>query len=198
MKLFKPAAAGILLSVTLSASATPGGWMGADAEKAYDKELEIKRLSEVLNNDDYYEFEKDGRIYVLSDAKDYNTFLKLGELPYSTKKIGGGPGGKTIVYGLIKNETKLLEKDPRSQGAAQKMFEGNLKGMEKDFFGVILRDDGYYVFSSWKDLEAFKASGSATGYTDAAAGPGGKPVIYVGQTTKPADIADRFAKANAP
>src|SRR5262245_14598612 len=90
----------------LAGCATANDWQGVVAEKAYDKDLEIKRLSEVANNDDYYEFWKDDRLYVLSDGKDYRGFRTTGELPYSTKKIGEGPGGKTIVYSLIKNETK--------------------------------------------------------------------------------------------
>ena len=113
MKNSYAAAAFATLPFLLSGCAVKGGWMGAEAEKAYDKELEIKRLAEVLNNEDYYEFERDGRIYVLSDSKDYNTYLKTSEVVLSTKKIGGGPDGKTIVYGLIKNEAKMLEKDPK-------------------------------------------------------------------------------------
>ncbi len=109
MKLFDSTAMIAVLALCLSACSTSGGWMGAAAEKDYDKELEIKRLAESLNNEDYFEFEKDGRIYVLSDAKDYNTYLKTEEVVLSTKKIGGGPGGKTIIYGLTKNEAKLLE-----------------------------------------------------------------------------------------
>lgn len=183
------------MALCLSACATPGGWMGAEAEKSYDRDLEIKRLAEALNNEDYFEFEKDGRIYVLSDAKDYNTYLKTEEVVLSTKKIGGGPGGKTIVYGLTKNEAKMLEKDPKSQGAAQKMFEGKLRGMDKDFFGVVVSNERYFVFSSWKDVEAFKSSGAATGFRDA--GPAGHDVIYVGATSKPEQLSARFTKAQA-
>lgn len=195
MKLFTSAAMIAVLSLCMTACATPGAWMGAETEKSYDKELEVKRLAEALNNEDYFEFEKDDRIYVLADAKDYNTYVKTNEVVLSTKKIGGGPGGKTIVYGLTKNEAKMLEKDPKAQGAAQKMFEGKLRGMDKDFFGVVLSSDTYFVFSSWKDVEAFKASGTAKGFRDA--GPDGRGVIYVGATTKPASLSERFAKAQA-
>lgn len=195
MKLFNIAAAIAVLMSCVTACTTSGAWMGAEAEKSYDKDLEIKRLAEALNNEDYFEFEKDGRIYVLADAKDYNTYLKTEEVVLSTKKIGGGPGGKTIVYGLTKNEAKMLEKDPKSQGAAQKMFEGKLRGMDKDFFGVVLSSDTYFVFSSWKDVEAFKASGTATGFRDASSD--GRGVIYVGAASKPASLSERFAKAQA-
>ena len=195
MKSFNSAAAIAVLSLCLSACSTPGGWMGADAEKSYDKELEIRRLAEVLNNEDYFEFEKDGRIYVLSDAKDYNTYLKTNEVVLSTKKIGGGPGGKTIVYGLTKNEAKMLEKDPKSQGAAQKMYEGKLRGMDKDFFGVIVSSETYYVFPSWKDVEAFKTAGTANGLRET--GPGGISVVYVGTSAAPAPLSERFLKAQS-
>jgi hypothetical protein len=189
------AAAFVAGSLLVSGCAVKGGWMGAEAEKAYDKELEIKRLAEVLNNEDYYEFERDGRIYVLSDAKDYNNYLKTSEVVLSTKKIGGGPDGKTIVYGLIKNEAKLLEKDPKAQGAAQKMYEGKLRGLEKDFFGLVIQNDTYYVFSSWKDLEAFKSSGAATGFRETDAS--GNAVVYVGAAAKPEAVSTRFAKVHS-
>ena len=193
------AVAGVILlagCASAPSGGTPSRWMGAEAEKAYDKDLEIRRLAEVANNDDYYEFEKDGRIYVLSDAKDYRGFRSNGELPYSTKKIGGGPGGKTIVYSLIKNETKILEKDPRAQGAAQKMYEGKLDGMPKNFYGVVERQDTTYVFGSWKDLQAFKATGSAAGYSETVAGAG--KVVYANASERPTELADRTAKLYAP
>lgn len=178
--------------LAVSGCAVNGGWMGAEAEKAYDKELEIKRLAEVQNNDDYYQFERDGRIHVLADAKTYADFLKTGEIPYSTKKIGGGPDGKTIVYGLTKNETKQLEGNPRAQGAAQKMFEGSLSGLQKGFFGLVEVDGTYYVFDSWAALASFRQTGSGSGYSEA--GPNGSKVVYVGAGSKPAETAARFGK----
>jgi hypothetical protein len=190
-----PALAGAVI-LLLAGCATKDGWMGAEAEKAYDKDLEIKRLASVLNNDDYYEFEKDGRIYVLSDAKDYTGFKSHGEITFSTKKIGGGPGGKTIIYGLVKKETELLAKDPKAQGAAQKMFEGNLKGLEKGFFGMVEDDGRYYVFSSWGDLQSYKSKGSAKG--ESAKAPDGKSVTFVVDDKQPAtalaDTKARFGK----
>lgn len=179
-------------ALVLGGCAAQGGWMGAEAEKAYDKELEIKRLAEVNNNDDYYEFERDGRVHVLADAKTYSDFLKTGEIPYSTKKIGGGPGGRTIVYALTKNETKVLEKNPKAQGAAQKMYEGNLKGMEKNFFALVERPEGYYVFNSWAELQKFKSAGSASGYSENA--PDGRKTVYAGMSSKNAETGERFGK----
>ncbi len=194
--MYKIALGSLVGIALLSGCATSNDWKGTVAEKAYDKDLEIRRLSEVANNDDYYEFEKDGRVYVLSDSKDYRSFRTIGELPYSTKKIGGGPGGKTIVYGLVKSETKLLEKDPRAQGAAQKMYEGKLKGMEKNFFGVVESRETTYVFSSWDDLQTFKSAGSANGFAETV--PGAGRVVYAGASQRPVESADRVAKLYSP
>ncbi len=66
--------------------------------------------------------------------------------------------------------------------------------MDKDFFGVLVNGDTYYVFSSWKDVESFKSSGAATGFRDSL---GGSPVIYVGAATRPESLSARFAKAQA-
>lgn len=186
----------VAVSVLLSGCAVKGGWMGAEAEKAYDKELEIKRLAEILNNEDYYEFEGDGRIYVLSDSKDYKTYLNTREVVLSTKQIGSGPGGKTIVYGLTRDEAKRLEKDPKTQGAAQKMYEGKLRGLDKDFFGLVIHENTYYVFSAWKDVDAFKAAGTASGFRDDDAA--GRTVVYVGAPSRPESLSARFAKAHGP
>lgn len=192
--MFKQIHAGMaaVAMLALSGCAAQGGWMGAEAEKGYDKDLEIKRLAEVQNNDDYYQFEAEGRIYVLSDAKDYAGFRKTGEVPYSSKKIGGGPGGKTVVFGLVKNETKQLEKNPRMLGAAQKMFEGTLDGLTKGFFGVIEQQGAYYVFSDWASLKSFRDGGKASGFT--AQAPDGNKVIYANAASEPEDTAARFAK----
>lgn len=179
--------------VAASGCAVNGGWMGAEAEKTYDKELETKRLAEVLNNDDYYEIHRDGRIYVLSDAKAYTTFLSTGEIPLVVTRIGAGPKGETLRLALTKNDAKAMEKIVGYKGAAQKMYEGALDGLTKGFFGVVQQEDGtYYVFDNWNALRAFRETGSAAGYNEATE-PGGGRVVYVNAAAKPAEAAARFS-----
>ena len=181
-----------LTVLAMTGCAAKGGWMGAEAEKNYDKELDAKRLAGILNNSDYYEFTKDGRIFVVANPKDYQVYLRAGEIPLRVTKFGAGPKGETVIYALTKNESKAMEKIVGYQGGAQKMYEGKLEGIAVGFFGLVIKDDTDYVFSKWSDLQAFKASGSATGYSEP--GPDGHTVIYVNAAQRPADLADRLKR----
>lgn len=194
-----PIAALALCLPLLSACAT-GGWMGAEAEKAYDKQLDARRMAELFNNDDYYEIHKEGRIYAFSDFKDYQSWLKTGEVPLVVTKIGTGPKGETVKLQLNKNEAKSMEKTVGYKGAAQKMFEGELKGIDKGFYGEVITENRYFVFSEWNDLAAFRTSGEVPcGITNIGAGPESKTVVYVqnckaAAKAKPEDTIARFKK----
>ena len=118
--------------VLASGCGVKGGWMGADAEKKYEDELKQIRLTEVINNDDYYEYHKDGRIYVIADKKDYKEFLENGEIPLRKTDIGVGPNGETVVYGIAKPE-----KDKKSGFGAVEMFTGRRDGADKDFYAEV-------------------------------------------------------------
>ncbi len=167
-------------TLLLAGCGVKGGWMGADAEKTYDKELEAKRLAENKNNDDYFEIHKDGRIYVLSDLKEYQTWLKTDEIPLVVTKIGVGPNGETVKMALIKKEAKAMEKIVGYKGAAEQMYEGKLVGLEKGFYGEVHKSNKIWVFENGKDLHEFQKSGEVPcGITQIGAGPEGKTLVYV-------------------
>lgn len=180
-----PAAAGFL-----AACGATGGWQGAGAEKMYDQALEAQRATAVLNNDDYYEIHKDGRIYVIADTADLSTFNATGELPLRVTRIGGGPKGETIVFAIAKPESKKKE----GFGAVE-MYDGKRTGAAKDFYAEVCRDGKYYVFGSWPDLDAFRKSGSASGLSSAGiTGPNGEAVMVA----QPADaLIARFKTVHA-
>ena len=180
-----------LASLSLSACATQG-WMGAEKEKTYESELNAKRLAETLNNDDYYELMHEGRVLVFSDAKDYKTWRKTGEMPLVVTKFRAGPNGETVKYSLTKNETKAMEKIVGYKGGSQNLYEGNIPGISKGFFGFVKKDDSYFVFDNWNALASFKKGGEVSGAT-ASNGPDGSKVTYVGASTVPADLAAKFA-----
>lgn len=188
------------LVVTLSGCAATGGWQGAAAEKAYDKQLEARRLAEVLNHDDYYEIHKDNRIYAFSDYKDYQGWISTGEVPLVVTKISAGPNGETIKLQLNKKEAKEMEKTIGYKGAAQKMFEGELVGLEKGFYGEVQKDRKIWVFENGKDLAEFHKSGEVPcGITQIGSGPEGKSVVFVqnckaAAKAKPEDAMARFKK----
>lgn len=185
-----------LAALTATACATKDSWKGAEAEKSYDAELNAKRLAETLNNDDYYELLKDGRVLVFSDAKDYKVWLKTEEMPLAVTKFRAGPNGETVKFALTKNETKAMEKIVGYKGGAQNLYEGNLPGLSKGFFGFVKKDDSYFVFDNWNALVNFKKSGEASGYSDNSdnSGPDGAKVVYVGQTAAVKELSERFAK----
>ena len=176
-----------------SACATKDSWMGADKEKTYDTELNAKRLAEGLNNDDYFEIRKDNTIFVIADAAVYKGWLKTGEIPLQVTKFRVGPNGEKGKFSLNKNETKAMETIVGYKGGAQNLYEGNIQGINKGFFGMVQPEDGsYYVFDTWTALQAFRKSGSASGFTTAT-GPNGAKVIYVGASSEPAELAAKFA-----
>lgn len=175
-------------ALALAACGTKGGWMGAEAEKAYDKELAAKRLASVNNNDDYYEYHVGNEILVLADKKDVKVYLTAGEIPLRVTNIGGGPNGERLVFALVKNEAKAMEKKVGYKGGAQQMYEGSLPGHDKTFYGEVLRDGRYVVFGSWQDLQAFRRSGTANPASSATTADG-KPVTF---TTDNAEVLARF------
>ena len=178
--------------IALSGCAAKGSWMGADAEKAYDKELEIKRMSEVLNNDDYYEIHKDGRILVLADAKGYQIWLQTGEIPLGVTKIGGGKKGETLRFELTKREAKIMESKVGFKGGAQSLYEGVTEGLPKGFFGFVRDKAGFHVFDNWNELKAYRQTGKMpTGGDVVKKGQDGATVFYANKSD---ELKQRFAK----
>jgi hypothetical protein len=175
-----------------SGCSTKGDWMGADAEKAYDKELEAKRMAAVLNNDDYYQIHLEGRVYVLSDSKDFISLIKLGEVPKTVTKIGGGPNGERLIYDVTGNESKAMESKTGIKGAAQEMYEGTKEGLAKGFFGVMFKDDRYVVTDEWAVAKQFRTGVMPEGGTPGIT-PDGKPVSYLVKSDLK-DVQARFEK----
>ena len=186
--------AALLAAAALSATAcaTKDTYMGLEKEKAYDAELNVKRLTEVNNNDDYFELLKDNTIFVFTDAKTYKTWLATGEVALVVTKFRVGPNGEKAKFQLSKNDSAAMGNKAGYKGASQKMYEGDLEGVAKGFFGFVYKEssNSYFVFDSWSALKAFKASGTADGYTAAAAN--GAKVIYVGASSEPAAAAKTF------
>ena len=127
-----------------------------------------------LNNDDYYEVEHEGRLYVFDDAAIYKSFLTVGETAYRKVRIAAGPNGETIVFGLTGKDKK------KTSGIASiDMFDGKLAGGES-FYGEVHHEGRIYVFTGWDDLTSFKQVGEAPyRYTMIGDGPKGETVVIV-------------------
>lgn len=127
------------------------------------------------NVDDYYQVYKEGRIYVFDDYKTYSSFNEVGETAFRLTRIGAGPKGETIVFGLTKNDKKM-----RSGLGSVALYEGTAEGISVGFYGEVVKDDRIHVFSEWADLKSFLSVGEAPyRYTQIGAGPKGETVVYV-------------------
>lgn len=130
--------------------------------------------SQTVNNDDIYLIEHEGRLYVFDDEQVYANFMEHGETPYRLVRIGDGPGGATVVFGLREED-----KSKSSGIASVDMYDGRLAG-SRDFYAEVLHDNRFYVFSDWNNLVDFQYTREANlRYTEIGAGPGGRTVVYV-------------------
>lgn len=127
------------------------------------------------NVNDYYQVYKEGRIYVFDDYNTYDSFNQVGETAYRLTRIGEGPKGETIVFGLQKKDKKM-----RSGVGSIDLYDGKTEAVAEGFYGEVIHDNRIYVFSEWADLKSFIKVGEAPyRYTDIGSGPKGETVVYV-------------------
>lgn len=122
----------------------------------------------------YVVLPEDGRFYAFGDFKTYQQYLEHGEVALTRARIGAGPNGQTVVFGITNDDVKNNRPNP-----AELVFDGKLTGAD-DFYGEVLKDGRYYVFGDLKDMKPFVAFGEVPyAYTDIAAGPKGETLVWV-------------------
>lgn len=121
-----------------------------------------------------YEVHHDGRINVFYDRPTYKSFLQVGETIYRLTKIGSGPNGETIVYGL----TKADKKKPGNVDAI-KLYEGKID-QPANFYAEMMKHGRIYVFDNFADMKPVRDFGHPNFfYTEIGAGPKGETIVYV-------------------
>jgi hypothetical protein len=121
-----------------------------------------------------FEVHHEGRIHVFYDRKLYRDFIALGETPFRLTRIGAGPHGETMVFGLTKHD----KKHP-NQVALINVFDGKAPTPEK-IYGEMRRDGRIYVFNNFEDMTGVRQAGHPNlFYTEIGAGPKGETVVYV-------------------
>ncbi|MFD1384617.1 hypothetical protein ACFQ45_14695 [Rhodanobacter aciditrophus] len=148
-----------------------------------------------MNNDDLYEVHDDGRIYVFDDRDVYEEFLTVGETSFRKVRIGDGPKGETVVFGLTNEDKKKM-----SGIASVEMFDGDLAGAE-DFYGEMRMEGRIYVFQSLEEMNTARVVGEVPlRYTDIASGPKGETVVYAlnneNKKQQPSDLIAKFKSVN--
>ncbi|OGT13677.1 MAG: hypothetical protein A3J49_00030 [Gallionellales bacterium RIFCSPHIGHO2_02_FULL_57_16] len=142
-------------------------------EVAESKSVEAQ-TAEAKKANYFLVFHENGRIYAFGDTRNYLMFLENGEVPLTRTRIGGGPEGQTVIFGITKSESKNL--DRLSSG---EMFYDGKMGEADPFYGEVLRDGRFYVFGEWKDFQDYLAHKEVTfTFTEIGTGPKGETVIY--------------------
>lgn len=121
-----------------------------------------------------YEVHHDGRLHVFYDRKLYKEFLELGETPFRLTRIGAGPKGETIVFGLTKKD----KKKPGSVDAI-KIYDKKIKA-PNNIYAEMRRHGRIYVFNTFEDMNPVRNFGHPTFfYTEIGVGPKGETVVFV-------------------
>lgn len=140
----------------------------------------------------YVVLPEDGRIYAFGDTKNYTDYKRHGEVTLTRTRVGEGPGGKTLVFGITPDDVKT---DRPSLG--EQVMNGTLPPAS-DFYGEAFKGGRYFIFGSLKDMKDFIAFGEVPySYTDIGAGPKGETLVYVMDKDsyakgKPQERVERF------
>lgn len=137
-------------------------------------------------------YPKDGRLWAFGDVKTYLMYMAHGEVALTRARIGAGPGGKTLVFGITKDDVK--KKQP-SMG--ELFFDGKVTG-SSDFYGEVVKNGRYHVFGEWQDFKDYMDHGEVIlTFTEIGTGPKGETVIYAlnkktAKAGKPVKLIEKF------
>lgn len=119
-------------------------------------------------------FHENGRIYPIADAKNYLAFLDVNELIYTRTRVGEGPAGETLVFGIEKKEADDLNKPAK----AELLYDGKMD-VAGPFYGEVVKDGRFHVFGTWQDFKDYLVNKEITyTFTEVGTGPKGETVIY--------------------
>jgi len=164
------ALAAVLLAGCASQSAQPPK---ADA-KPETKSAATAPAVQAQASEFYVVLPENGRYYAFGSFKLYQDYLAHGEVALTRTRIGAGPSGQTVVFGITKADVK--SKQP---SVGEQIYDGKLPAAP-NFYGEVFKDGRYYVFDNLKALLEFAAFGEAPySFTDIGAGPNGATLVWV-------------------
>lgn len=140
----------------------------------------------------YVVLPESGRVHAFGDLKNYQDFLSHGEVTLTRSKIGEGPGGATLVFGITADDVKA-----NRPSLGEKAFSGQFGGAP-EFYGEVLKGNRFYVFGDLKDMQDFLAFGEVPySFTEIGSGPKGETLVYVMnkdsvKAGKPLNRVERF------
>jgi len=163
-------------------------------EKVANKEATAVN-AEAAKSIQIFESHDDGRINVFYDQKTFKSYKSVGETAYRLTRIGAGPNGETIVFGLPK-----ADKKKGANTTAAMMFDGKLEDTS-NFYGEMHKSGRIYVFSDKPEMDHVRKLGHPSYmFTQIGAGPKGETVVYVlnknNKKKKPVDLIAKFTSMN--
>ena len=164
------------------------------AVKSSDSNAKAQAQASAKQAIEIYESHHDGRINVFYDQETYKAFKQLGETSYRLTRIGAGPNGETVVFGLPKADKKKGANTP-----AAMLWDGKLE--YTSFYGEMDKHGRIYVFSDKAEMDHVRALGHPSYmYTQIGAGPNGETVVFVlnknNKKKKPVDLIAKFEAKN--
>lgn len=119
-------------------------------------------------------YHENGRIYAMTEPKIYLGLMEHDEVPLTRARVGAGPNGETVVFGITSKDGDHLDKPT----TAEDIFDGRTQNIGT-FYGEVVRNGRYHVFGEWKDFQDYLAHKEITfTYTEIGTGPKGETVIY--------------------
>lgn len=119
-------------------------------------------------------FHENGRIYPIADARNYLAFLDVNELIFTRTRVGAGPAGETLVFGIEKKEADDLNKP----AMAELFYDGKMD-VSGPFYGEVVKDGRFHVFGTWQDFKDYLVNKEITyTFTEVGTGPKGETVVY--------------------
>ncbi|WP_240693248.1 hypothetical protein [Thiomicrorhabdus indica] len=144
----------------------------ADAKEA--KSTAAANVAAQAAETQIFEVFHDGRINQFYDYKTYQSFLNVGETAYRLTRIGGGPKGETLVFGLTKADKKKGLNTP-----AAMIWDGKSEASE-NFYGEMHKHGRIYVFDTMADMKHVRELGHPNFmFTEIGMGPKGETVVFV-------------------
>jgi hypothetical protein len=171
------AMSGCATSQTTAAGKTesaPAAKAEASAAKA-DTPPAVMKAEALAQKQTYFMvYHENGRIYAMTEPNIYLGLMEHDEVPLTRARVGGGPDGETVVFGITSKDGDHLDKST----AAEDIFDGRTKDVGA-FYGEVVRNGRYHVFGEWKDFQDYLAHKEITfTYTEIGTGPKGETVIY--------------------
>lgn len=161
---------------------------------ASEKPATASEQKAVAEQNLFMTFHENGRLYVLGDPALQRIFLETDEVALTRTRIGEGPDGQTLIFGMNKDDAK------RGGPTDAEMLYDSKLAPAGSFYGEVMKNGRYYVFVEWKDMADYLKHGEVPlTYTEIGAGTKGETVIYAlnkntAKQGKPVAAIERFRK----